>query len=47
VQIKTSVWLPDLDIAHLEQCLLIDSQGEDDLQEEDDLRVRKFGFNQI
>jgi Uma2 family endonuclease len=26
VEVKTSVWLPDLDIAHLEQCLLMDSQ---------------------
>jgi Uma2 family endonuclease len=26
VEVKTSVWLPDLDIVHLEQCLLMDSQ---------------------
>ena len=26
VEVKTSVWLPDLDIEHLEQCLLMDSQ---------------------
>lgn len=26
VEVKTSVWLPDLDIAHLEECLLMDSQ---------------------
>jgi hypothetical protein len=26
VEVKTSIWLPDLDIAHLEQCLLMDSQ---------------------
>ncbi len=26
VKVKTSVWLPDLDIEHLEQCLLMDSQ---------------------
>jgi Uma2 family endonuclease len=26
VEVQTSVWLPDLDIIHLEQCLLMDSQ---------------------
>ena len=26
MEVKTSVWLPDLDIEHLEQCLLMDSQ---------------------
>jgi hypothetical protein len=26
VEVKASVWLPDLDIIHLEQCLLMDSQ---------------------
>ena len=26
VEVKTSLWLPDLDIVHLEQCLLMDSQ---------------------
>ncbi len=26
LEVKTSVWLPDLDIAHLEECLLMDSQ---------------------
>jgi Uma2 family endonuclease len=26
VEVKTSVWLPDLDIIYLEQCLLMDSQ---------------------
>ena len=26
VEVKASVWLPDLDIVHLEQCLLMDSQ---------------------
>lgn len=26
VKVKTSIWLPDLDIVHLEQCLLMDSQ---------------------
>jgi Uma2 family endonuclease len=26
LEVKTSIWLPDLDISHLEQCLLMDSQ---------------------
>jgi Uma2 family endonuclease len=26
VEVETSVWLPDLDISHLEQCLLMNSQ---------------------